>query len=103
MLKLKKNMKQQDFNKILGDYRILDLEMKIAKRKCQILKDQIKAHLKDNDLDSYEFDEVKATRFSVDKTMYVKEKLIAKFGEAKLEDCTKTISYDSLKISYENN
>lgn len=64
------------------------------------LKKQISAILSEANMDEYTYSGAKAIVIKSERKMYLKEKLIKKFGEKQLESCMKVIPVEQVRISY---
>lgn len=94
-------MNTKNFNKLLEQYKQIDLDMAILIKQKDLLKTQIKTKLEESSLDSYEFSGIKATKFETTRLMYIKAEL-DKFVDPKiLKKCSKSITSQILKVSYE--
>ena len=93
-------MNTANLNKILSEYKKVDLDYAILTKKRDVLKDKINELMKKNEAESYTFNEYRVFRFTSERTMYLKAKLEELVPENLLKQCSKTIVSGGLRITY---
>ena len=86
---------------LLEEYKQIDLQMAILAKQKDLIKTQVKNRLEEQQLDSFEEDGYKATRYSTERVMYIKKNLEELVDPKLLNRCKKVIKSEMLKISYE--
>lgn len=86
---------------LLEEYKQVDLQMAILTKQKDLIKTQVKNRLEEQNLDSFEENGYKATRFETTRTMYIKAELDKFIDPQILKKCSKSITSKMLKISYE--
>jgi hypothetical protein len=91
-------MNNLQFQKLAIEYNSI-AEMKKGLDKQQ---EAIKAQMRElmGDISSYSYGGAKATVIKSERTMFIKEKLLKKFGEKALKSCTKTLNIESVRVTF---
>ena len=92
---------QKKLSTLLTEYKQVDLELAILTKKKGLIKTQVKSRLVEDQLDSFEENGYKATRYETERTMYIKKSLEELVDVKILNQCKKVIKSEMLKISYE--
>ena len=93
-------MNTANLNKLLAEYKQIDLDYTILTKKREMAKDKINELMKKNEAESYTFNEYRVSRFTSERTMYLKAKLEELVPENLLKQCSKTIVSGGLRITY---
>jgi hypothetical protein len=86
---------------LLEEYKKVDLQIAILAKQKDLLKTQVKNRLEEQNLDSFEENGYKATKFETTRLMYIKAELEKAIDPAILKKCSKSITSQMLKITYE--
>lgn len=93
-------MNNEVFSNLVLEYDVLaETKKEIEKKQIEIRKKML-ALMKKENMDDYSYAGAKATVIKTSRQMYIKEKLIEKFGTEQLKSCIKTISTESVRISF---
>jgi tripartite-type tricarboxylate transporter receptor subunit TctC len=86
---------------LLEEYKQIDLQLSILIKQKDLIKTQIKNRLEEKQLDSFEENGYKATKYEVERVMYIKKELENLVDSKILNRCKKIIKSENIKISYE--
>lgn len=95
-------MFNQHYEALMQELSTLDAKEKEIKERKALVRDQIKKLLTDQEMSEYTYQGYKATVVETRRTMYIKKKLIEKFGEKELESCKITTPMQILRVSYQD-
>lgn len=93
-------MNTANLNKLLSQYKKIDLDYAVISKERELLKDKINELMKKNEAESYTFNEYRVSRFTSERVMYIKAKLEEIVPEKLLKQCAKTIVSGGLRITY---
>ena len=94
-------MNTKTLNKLLEQYKSVDLEMAILNKQKELIKQKLKTRLEEESMDSLALGEFKVSLSSYERIMYIKKSL-EKYVDSKiLEKCKKTINVERTTVSYE--
>jgi predicted nucleotidyltransferase len=93
-------MNNLKFSKLAIEYKSLQDMRNGIDDQMKGIRKQMLTILRDNKMDEYSYEGAKASVIRSERNMILKEKLIKKFGEDNLKDCTKIIRTETVRINY---
>ena len=93
-------MNQQNYLKLLREYRKVDLSFTVYKKKRELLKQKLALMLKEDNMDSFSINNHTVSVSEFEKEMYLKAKLEKTIDSKLLEKCKKVIKISRVNVSY---